>query len=43
MKYAAEMGSGAMIHVHTNFHKNYFTHPKVDGGIHRHTESMVIA
>jgi hypothetical protein len=29
MKYAAEMGSGAM---HTKFHKDWFTHSKVDWG-----------
>jgi hypothetical protein len=29
--------------VHTNFHKDWFSHSKINGGIHRHTDSMVIA
>jgi hypothetical protein len=41
MKYAVEMGSG---NVHTKFHKDWFSHSKVDrGGIRRHTDSMEIA
>jgi hypothetical protein len=45
MKYAVEMGSGAMI-IHTKFHKDWFRHSKVDRGdtqTHRHTDSMVIS
>jgi hypothetical protein len=44
MKYAVEMGSGAMIHV-PSFVKTGFRHSKVvrEGGIHRHTNSMVIS
>jgi hypothetical protein len=30
MKYAVDMGSGTMIH--TKFHKDWFTHSKIDGG-----------
>jgi hypothetical protein len=40
MKYAVEMGSGAM--THTEFHNDWFTHSNVCRGIHRHTDSMVI-
>jgi hypothetical protein len=34
-KYAFEMGSGAMIYVHTKFHKDWFRHSEVKraGGI----------
>jgi hypothetical protein len=43
MKYAAEMGLGAMIY--TKFHKDWFRHSKVygGGGIYRHADSMEIA
>jgi hypothetical protein len=37
MKFAVEMGSGAM------FHKDWFSHSKVDRGKHRQTESIVIS
>jgi hypothetical protein len=37
MKYAVEMSSNAM--THAQFHKDWFSHSKVTGGIH----SMVIA
>jgi hypothetical protein len=30
MKNAVEMGSGAMIYVHTKFHKDWFRHSKFD-------------
>jgi hypothetical protein len=36
MKYVAEMGSGAII-LHTKFHKDWFRHLKVNGGVHRHS------
>jgi hypothetical protein len=42
MKYAVEMGSGAMIYI-PKFHKDGFSHSKVDKGKHRHIDSMVIA
>jgi hypothetical protein len=32
MKYAVEMGSGAMIYVHTRFYKDWFRHSEVDKG-----------
>jgi hypothetical protein len=32
MKYVVEMGSVAMIYVHTKFHKDWFRHSKVLGG-----------
>jgi hypothetical protein len=33
MKYAVEMGSGAMMYeVHTKFYKYWFSHSKLDGG-----------
>jgi hypothetical protein len=32
MKYAVEMGSVAMIYVHTEFHKDCFRHSKGDRG-----------
>jgi hypothetical protein len=41
MKFACEMGLGATIYIYTKFHKDWFSHSKVDGGIHRHTDSMV--
>jgi hypothetical protein len=31
------------IRVHTKFHTDWFRHQKVDGGIHRHTDIMVIS
>jgi hypothetical protein len=46
MKYAVEMGSGAVIYVHTKFHKEWFTYSKVYSGdtqIDRHRESNVIS
>jgi hypothetical protein len=36
MKYATEMGSGAMIH--TKFHKDWFRPSEVDRGEHRHRQ-----
>jgi hypothetical protein len=36
MKYAFEMGSGAMIHI-PSFMKDQFKHSNVNKGIHRHT------
>jgi hypothetical protein len=42
MKYAIEMGSGAMIHI-PSFIKVGSGIQKLVGGIHRHTDSMVIA
>jgi hypothetical protein len=30
MKYATEMGSGAIIYVNTKLHKDWFRHSKVD-------------
>jgi hypothetical protein len=42
MKYAVEMGSGAMICI-PNFIKIGPGIKKLVGGIHRHTDSMVIA
>jgi hypothetical protein len=35
MKYTVEMGSGAMI-------KDWFRHSKVVGGIHRHTDNIIL-
>jgi hypothetical protein len=35
MKYAVEMASGVM--VYTNFHKDCFSHSKVEGGGYRDT------
>jgi hypothetical protein len=32
MKYTVEMGSGHMIYVHTNFHKNWFKYSEVERG-----------
>jgi hypothetical protein len=42
MKYAVEMGSGAMIYI-PSFIKIGSGIGKLLGGIHRHTERMVIA
>jgi hypothetical protein len=42
MKYAVEMDTGAMICI-TKIHKDWFCHSKVKGGIHGHTDSMVIS
>jgi hypothetical protein len=42
VKYAVEMGSGAMIYI-PNFIKNVSNIDKLIRGIHRHTYSMVIA
>jgi hypothetical protein len=41
MKYAAEIGSSAMIYI-PKFYKNWFRHSKVDGE-NRHTDTMVIS
>jgi hypothetical protein len=30
MKYAVEVGSVAMIYIHTKFHKDWFRHSKLD-------------
>jgi hypothetical protein len=44
MKYAVEMGSGAMIYVDTEFHKDLFSFSKADiGDTHTKTDSMKIA
>jgi hypothetical protein len=32
MEYAVEMGSGATVYIHTNFHKDWFRHSKVNRG-----------
>jgi hypothetical protein len=42
MKYTVEMGSGAMIYI-PSFIKIGSAIQKFQGGIHRHTNSMVIA
>jgi hypothetical protein len=42
MKYAVEMGSGAVIYI-PSFIKIGSGVRKLIGGIHRHTDSMVIA
>jgi hypothetical protein len=42
MKYAVEVGSGAMIYI-TKFHKDWFQHSKVDRGGYTDTDSMEIA
>jgi hypothetical protein len=42
MKYAVEMGSGAMIYI-PSFMKTGSGTQKLIGGIHRHTDSMEIA
>jgi hypothetical protein len=42
MKYAAEMGSGAMIYIPSFIHIDSGIR-KLIGGIHRHTDSMVIS
>jgi hypothetical protein len=42
MKYAVEMGSGAMIYI-PSFIKISSGFPKLIGGIQRHTDSMMIA
>jgi hypothetical protein len=39
MKYAIEMGSGAMIYIHTEFHKNWFSYSKA--GTHRQDEDCI--
>jgi hypothetical protein len=41
MKYAAEMDSGAMIYIPSFIKISVGIH-KLAGGIHRHTDSMVI-
>jgi hypothetical protein len=38
MKYAAEMGSGAMIYMYTLFDKDSTTHSGVDGEGHTHAD-----
>jgi hypothetical protein len=42
MEYAVEMGSGAMTYIPT-FIKIVPGFQKLNGGIHRHTNSMVIS
>jgi hypothetical protein len=42
MKYAIEMGSGAMIHIPSLINIGSGI-KKLIGGIHRHTDTMVIA
>jgi hypothetical protein len=42
MKYAVEMGSGAIIYI-PSFIKIVSAIQKLIGGLHRHRESMVIA
>jgi hypothetical protein len=41
LKYATEMGSGAMIYVHTWFYGHRFRHSKVQGE-GRYTDSKVV-
>jgi hypothetical protein len=41
MKYAVEMGSGAVVYIPSI--KDWLNHTKVDKGIHRHADSMEIA
>jgi hypothetical protein len=43
MNYAVEMGSGAMVYIPSFVKIGWFCHSKVDGRIHRHRYSMVIA
>jgi hypothetical protein len=45
MKYAVEIGSGAMIYIYiyTKFHKDWFSLSEVYVGVHRHTDSKLIA
>jgi hypothetical protein len=42
MKYAVEMGSGSMVYV-SSFLKTDSDIQKSIGGIHRHTDSMIIS
>jgi hypothetical protein len=43
MKYAVEMGPGAMKYI-TKLRKVWFRHSEINSeGIHKHTDSMVIA
>jgi hypothetical protein len=44
MKYADEMGSGAMIYIYiyTKFHKDWLKHSKVDRGIRGYTDKKEI-
>jgi hypothetical protein len=41
MKYAVEMGLGAMIYAHAKFHKDWFKSSKFDcgGGVHIQTHT----
>jgi hypothetical protein len=41
-KYGIELGSGALIYIHMEFHKVWFRHSKVDRRGDTHTDSMVI-
>jgi hypothetical protein len=44
MKYAVDMGSGAMMYVHIrSFIRNVSGIQKLIGGIHRHTDTIVIS
>jgi hypothetical protein len=42
MKYTVEMIVDAMIYIYTKFHKDWFSHSKVDRDTHTHTDSMVM-
>jgi hypothetical protein len=41
MNCAVEMGSGSMIHIHTEFHTDWFRHSKVNKG--GYTDNKVIS
>jgi hypothetical protein len=43
MKYAVEIGSVAIIYIHTRFHTNCFRHSKVNRERFTDTDSMEIA
>jgi hypothetical protein len=43
MKYAAEMGSDAMVYVHSFIKIGAGIRKLMGGGLHRHTESIVIS
>jgi hypothetical protein len=43
MKYAVEMGSGAMIYVPTKFHNDWFGHSDLIRGMQRHTDTIAIS
>jgi hypothetical protein len=38
MKCTAEMGSGVMLYIHTEFHKEWFRHSKFVRGTHTGTQ-----